>query len=313
MPTTAHRHLFRRHGLLGTVIDATVTGAGSAAIAADAAAACFGEIERLQRVFNVFDEHSELRRWRSGETAPGPELTEVNALAAAWRERSGGAFDPAAGALMTLWDTARSNGALPDGDAIAHVIDEMGRGVASDWSLNAIAKGWIVDRAVRHAFRPDAMSGLTVNAGGDLLTLGASPIIVGIEDPHRPFDNVPPLTRVAVHDAALATSGRGRRGWSIAGVWYGHVVDPRTGWPVGHVASASVVAPDAATADVVATVLAVLPIAEGVAFADGLDLACLILDAAGDAHRNHRWCAAEEAATAVVGSATSRDLHHATR
>ena len=43
----------------------------------------------------------------------------------------------------------------------------------------------------------------------------------------------------------------------IAGKRYGHVLDPRTGWPASGVLSASVVASDAATADALSTALLV--------------------------------------------------------
>ena len=81
---------------------------------------------------------------------------------------------------------------------------------------------------------------------------------VGIEDPRWPFDNVPPMVQISLANAALATSGTGRRGFVVGGVKYGHVIDPRTGIPVDHVLSASVVAPDAVTAGALATAAMVL-------------------------------------------------------
>jgi thiamine biosynthesis lipoprotein len=267
-----------------------VTVNGVEAHAADAlSAGLFAEIERLQGVFNGFDEHSELSRWRRGETVPGPELSEVIASAIAWRRRTRAAFSPAVGGLLDLWDTAQANGKRPTEQQIARVLGESGQESVESWNLNGIAKGWIVDRAARKAFASVPALGLVVNAGGDLLSLGQTPTVVGIENPRRPFDNVPPLARVAVKDAALATSGTTRRGWRIAGEWCGHVIDPRSGRPVSHIESASVIAPDAATADVLATSFTVLAVAEGIALADQFGVACLLLDADGRAHRNNAW------------------------
>ena len=102
---------------------------------------------------------------------------------------------------------------------------------------------------------------------------------------------------MTVRARGLATSGSARRGWRIAGRWYSHVIDPRSGRPVDHVASASVVAPDAATADAVATVLSVLAPAEGVAFVEGLDdvpdVAALVVGADGSTWRSAGWAALE--------------------
>ena len=266
-------HLSRRSGLLGTVIEVTISEAEDDE-AGHAAVACFDEIDRLQRIFKVFDDDSEISRWRSRRTDPGPELSDVNTLARTWRSRTGGAFDPAVGALMSLWDACAASGAPPAPVEITRTLAAMSADPRPHWNLNAIAKGWIVDRAARHAYGTVAMWRLIVNPGGDLVSLGTSQIVVGIESPLRPFDNVPPIARVAMADAGLATSGPARRGWEIAATWHGHVLDPRTAYPGGRVTSASVLAHDAATADVVATSLNVLPIADGLALADhGLQFA----------------------------------------
>jgi FAD:protein FMN transferase len=66
----------------------------------------------------------------------------------------------------------------------------------------------------------------------------------------------------------MATSGLAKRGFRISGTWYSHVIDPRTGWPVDHVSSASVVARNASTADALATVLSVLSPDEGLTWLD---------------------------------------------
>ena len=63
---------------------------------------------------------------------------------------------------------------------------------------------------------------------------------------------------IELRDAGMATSGRARRGYRIGGRWYSHVIDPRTGRTVDDVASVTVVASSAATADVLATLLGVL-------------------------------------------------------
>ena len=56
-----------------------------------------------------------------------------------------------------------------------------------------------------------------------------------------------------LRNAALGTSGAGEQFVIADGCRYGHVIDPRTGWPAAGVLSASVVASDAATADALST------------------------------------------------------------
>lgn len=130
--------------------------------------------------------------------------------------------------------------------------------------------------------------------------IGGDPILVGVEDPKRPYDNGSPLRQVAVDNGALATSGSSRRAWVIDGVRYSHVIDPRTGWPQRRIASASVIAPDVATADAIATALTVVEIDEGLTLSNSLRIACCIIDEAGVMHRNAMWHHAEQVA-AVSG------------
>jgi thiamine biosynthesis lipoprotein len=132
---------------------------------------------------------------------------------------------------------------------------------------------------------------VTVNAGGDLAHRGGPPIRVGVENPLRPYDNEPPLMTIEVADAGLATSGRARQGVRIGGVWHSHVVDPRTGRPVDDVASVSVTACDAGTADVMATVLGVLDLDEALAWASARGLAMLRIAPDGSRASTTGWAA----------------------
>lgn len=311
-PPTA---LFRHQPLLGTVVEVRCDGPAGDDEAEAVDAAVVAEIERLERIFTVHAPGSELRRWQRGEVeTPGPELTEVLAAALHWQARSGGAFNPAAGAVVALWRAAEARGVPPtpaeqaavadvvrqplyhlDPDGVPRLdiavdptVDLAGdRGVID---LNALAKGWIVDRALaagRTAAPPGA--DLVVSAGGDLRHTGPGSAQVGIENPLRPYDNEPPIVTVEVRDAGLATSGRARRGFRIGGRWYGHVVDPRTGATADHVAGITVVAPDAATADVQATVLGLMTPAEAAARSEAEGVACLVVAPDGTVTANDRW------------------------
>ena len=142
-------------------------------------------------------------------------------------------------------------------------IDGHGRpvrtGDCSMLNLNAFAKGWIVDRALELGWATGLAASIVVNAGGDLAHRGEPAVQVGVENPLRPYDNEPPLMTLALSNAGMATSGRARKGYRIGGRWYSHVIDPRTGHTVDTVASVTVIAPSAADADALATVLGVLP------------------------------------------------------
>ena len=140
-------------------------------------------------------------------------------------------------------------------------------GRVPDVDLDGIAKGYVVDRALAAV---TGTSRALVNLGGDLACRGT--FTVAIEDPATPYDNAPPLTRVTITDRALATSGTARRGL--------HIRDPRTGRPA-EVASVTLVAPDAMTADALATIVGILPPDEACELAEQYGAACLVVTPAG--------------------------------
>ena len=90
--------------------------------------------------------------------------------------------------------------------------------IATPIILNSFTKSYIIDRAVaRGARRPDRRARCVVNIGGDLVARGAWTETVGVTDPLDNADNAAPLTRLAVRDRAVATSGSYRRGFDIGG------------------------------------------------------------------------------------------------
>ncbi len=272
------------------------------AIAEQAELAILAEFSRLDAVFSTYRPDSELSRWTRAGGECSAELTEVLTAAEQWWQASRGAFHPAIGALRALWLLAAQQGEPPARETLAtltgphplpfRLVDGRVRQVAdcSGVDLNALAKGYIVDRAVAVGMAVHGVSSVVVNAGGDLVHAGAGSVEVGIEDPFRPYDNLPPRWRTSVENGALATSGLARRGFRVSGTWFGHVLDPRTGLPVERTASVSVRAPRAMDADALATICGVLPAREALAFLDSRDgCECLIVDDQGGVHASPNW------------------------
>jgi thiamine biosynthesis lipoprotein len=97
-----------------------------------------------------------------------------------------------------------------------------------------------------------------------LLSAGSSSILavggvdggwtVGVR---HPADKERRLAVARLRDAALSTSGSEEQFFEFDGKRYGHIIDPRTGWPAGRVASVTVIASSptvgAAVTDALAT------------------------------------------------------------
>lgn len=302
----------RYHPLLGTNVETRVEAvAGSVdearRLAGAAEDAAVEEMVRLQAIFTVFDPDSELCRWRTGATEViSVELSACLAAAEYWWRVSGGAFHPASAALRARWLSAETSDVLPDDAELADIVaglaalpfavrpDRRGTvridrvGDCSGVDLNAIAKGYIVDRAVLRATECPGVVDVLVNAGGDLRHLGERVLRVGVEDPDDRGRG--PVAVIALAGGALATSGFVHRGFRVSGTWYGHVLDPRSGWPVHGRPSTTVRAVDAVTADAVATVANVLDWPETESLVDGLPgVAVLSVDPDGGRRRTGSW------------------------
>lgn len=133
--------------------------------------------------------------------------------------------------------------------------------------LGGTAKGWLVDQTLARLSRSGSV---LVDAGGDIGVSGprsdgqAWPIEVS-----HPWPNQPPIALIALKNGGIATSGRDYRRWPTANGWSHHLIDPRTSQPATtDVLSATVIGPDAASADWAAKVVLLLGSNAGLAWLD---------------------------------------------
>ena len=302
-PAQAEVRTARLDHVLGTSL--TMTAVGADASAAEAAfRAALQEIDRLDAVLSGWRDDSELAALnRSREWRASPDLYAVVAAAETWRERSGGAFDGRLGGVEALWRAAEADGAPPALsrlNQLASALEPVGLDAHSrlirrpepvTFALDGLAKGYVVDAALAAGRRTaPGLRGFMVDIGGDIAFWGASPAAggwrIGAADPARP-DASPILP--AVRQGAVATSGRGARDREIGGRRYAALLSPVTGQACTTL-SATVFASRAMDADALATALAVLPPAEGLALvARRPGTAALIVDADGRRHVTPGW------------------------
>jgi len=256
---------FHHENVLGTSFELKVHGVDAAA-ASRAEVVSLAEIDRLARIFSGYSPESEFSRWqrtRSERVPISADLLSVLAASERWQRESQGAFNPGVESLTRLWKTAAAADRLPTDSDLAGAVQDLARpawrldaaaGTAehlsgTPLSLNAIAKGYIIEQASAAAFRVPGVEGVLLEIGGDLRVRGRFPHWVTITDPRNDAENAQPLAAVSVADRGLATSGGYRRGVRVRGQSFSHILDPRTGHPVQDVVGVTVLAPDAMTAD----------------------------------------------------------------
>jgi thiamine biosynthesis lipoprotein len=188
-----------------------------------------------------------------------------------------GVFDPTTLPLMKLWNWKNKPPVVPTQQQIAEAKALVGwrkverrkgsvflpqQGMSID--LGGIGKEYAVDRVVTMGIQM-GIQNILVDFGQDVRVNGEPPERgfwhIGLEDPNSPGKC---WTGVAVRQHAVATSGDYIRSYIIDGRRYGHILDPRDGYPVNNGCMAvSIIAPHCTMAGILSTAAFVLGPKEG--------------------------------------------------
>jgi thiamine biosynthesis lipoprotein len=225
--------------------------------AARVAAAVQADVERLEAQYSRYRDASLLARINrvaasGGRIEVDAETAHLLDYAATCYAESNGLFDITSGVLRRAWDFKSPR--LPD----PHVLDGLLRHVGwqrlrwhkpvlefpepgLELDFGGIVKEYAADRAATLC-RAHGVEHALINLGGDIRVAGphpdGGPWRIGIRDPR----DGGVLQTLELYSGALASSGDYERCILIDGLRYGHILDPRTGWPVRHMAAVSVVA-----------------------------------------------------------------------
>ncbi len=223
------------------------------------------------------------------------ETLSLMGYADALYSSSGGLFDITSGVLRRAWNfRGRELPARQTLDALLPLVgwQRVERGVGAvrlplpgmEIDLGGFGKEYAADRAaalltglgVRHGY---------VNLGGDMRIVGprpdGKPWTMGVQDPR---DSKRLVGGIDIASGALATSGDYERFIEVDGARYCHVLDPRTGMPVSHWRSVSVLAPLAVAAGSCSTIAMLLQ-RDGLAFLEQSGMAYLAIDQQGSTYR----------------------------
>jgi len=293
-PVTLKRAQF----LMGTLVELTAV-APSDAIAQASLTAGFQEIRRLENMLSTWIETSELSRVNQaaglepvGVSAETFELLRRALEAAEYTE---GGFNIAIGPAVQLWnipEDPRIPSAMELEIAAQYVdyrrihLDQTRRTVFLEKpgmriDIGGIGKGFAAEKAAAVMREIGATGGL-VAVAGDFRVFGrradgtAWPI--GIQHPRKPGKILAMLDAI---DEAISTSGDYERYFMKDGVRYHHILDPETLQPARLCRSVTIIAPDATTADALATGVFVMGPVRGMALVERLGLGAVIVDAQG--------------------------------
>jgi thiamine biosynthesis lipoprotein len=203
------------------------------------------EAWRVEQKFSRYRDDSIvswIHRNRGTEITVDEETAGLIDFASQCYELSDGLFDITSGLLRRAWKFDGSD-RVPEPDAVGRLLPHVGfdrvkwhrphltlpEGMEIDFG--GIGKEYAVDRAFEILSLRRSVPFL-INFGGDLRAnarTSRGPWQIGIE---RPDTDGQAGRVLELEHGALATSGDSHRFLLKDGVRYGHVLNPRTGWPI---------------------------------------------------------------------------------
>jgi thiamine biosynthesis lipoprotein len=264
----------------------------------EAASAALQVVDRLEDQMSVYRFHSELSHLnaRAAHEAVSvePQLFELLLRAVQFSIATEGGFDPTSGPLVALWRHCKKERRLPTDEELAAARGRLGchkvifereastirysePGVTLN--LNAMGKGYALDRAA--AILGPAVSDWLMHGGhSSILARGSHAGCEGwpisISHPLLPGRR---LATLQLKGRGMSTSGSMMQYFRHEGRRYGHIIDPRTAWPVETMLSVTVLAADAAQAEALSTAFFVIGVEKAREYCHNHDVAALLVPA----------------------------------
>jgi thiamine biosynthesis lipoprotein len=306
--TSQREQVYRKSTILmDTVVTVTVV-SSSGKDAELAIEESFSIIKTLQQLTDFYSPDSEVSSVNRNAGISAVSISEdtLDAVMIAHRvsEDTLGGFDITIGAVSAAYDF--TNPRKPDPQMLASLLPLVNyrnivinmndstvflakKGMRID--LGGIMKGYAADKAVDVLKRRGIRAGL-VSVAGDIRSFGhkpdGKPWKVGIRNPNAKRNKDEIMTTLELTDMAISTSGDYERFFEIEGQRVHHLISPFTGVPVKECRSVSVIGPQGAITDSLATGVFVLGPAKGLALLNKMGFEGIIVDIHGNVHgTNH--------------------------
>ena len=202
------------------------------------------EADRIEQKFSRYRDDNIIHQINQGGEAVkvDPETARLLDFAQNCYSLSEGWFDITSGIMRRAWNFNQKE-SIPSQREINALLPNIGwhkvkwedpyltvpMGMEID--LGGIGKEYAVDSTLT-LLRRETENSFMINFGGDCNASGpmadGSPSMTGIEDPHRPGDAT---AVIQLKNGALATSGDVFKFIQHEGIRYGHILNPRSGWP----------------------------------------------------------------------------------
>lgn len=235
----------------------------------------FNLIEAVEDQLTIYRPESTVvdinRQAASGPVELDAELFALVELSLSLFRTTKGAFDITSTPLSRIWGFFKRTGRLPADEEIAEALSKVDSAQielnsqdrtirfhlpGTEINFNSIGKGYALDRVASHLDELGIKDYLWHGGSSSILARGRNRAslddcwTVGLRHPLEPHRRI---AEFHVRNRALGTAGGATQSFEVAGKKYGHILDPRTGWPAEGTYTSTVLAPTAAEADALAT------------------------------------------------------------
>ena len=263
----------------------------------------------LNKQFDIYHDYDGINNLKTINDNAGVAPVKVDSaiidmlkLSKDWYGKTNGIVNVAMGSVLSIWHDYREAGQndpskaeLPPmdqlQDAARHtdiggvVIDEQASTVYLNDSrlrldVGAVAKGYATEVAANKLIEKGYDSVL-LSAGGNIRAIGTpkdgvrGKWAVGIKDPDSPLagstDEANLLDVAFVTNLSVVSSGVYERFYTVDGVNYHHLIDPKTLMPADYYKAVTVVLENSGQADLLSTALFLMPPEQSLQYAESLD------------------------------------------
>lgn len=259
------------------------------------------ELIRYHQLFDIYHTYEGINNIKTINDQAGgepivvdPAIIELLELAKAMYEKTDGMVNAAMGSVLSVWHEYREagiddplNAKLPAMELLEErnqhtdiddvLIDKAASTVClrdpqMSLDVGSIGKGFAVQKAAE-LLKEQNINNVIISAGGNVYAVGTrpdnSPWTVGIQNPDTESAQ-PIVATVAVSDMAVVSSGSYQRYYTVDGVNYHHIINPKTLMPKLDVVSLSVITTDSGVADALSTALFNMEPQSGIALIESL-------------------------------------------
>lgn len=254
---------------------------------------CFELAETYEQLFSATVEGSDVWNINHGggeDVIVSAETVSILETAIEYAVMTDGALDPTIRPVSELWpfgseDDPEVPSEADIKEALSHVSYQkirLGRADTKETTqsgqstvslgdtdaaidLGAVAKGYIADQMKEYLLSQNVHSAC-ISLGGNVLVIGEkpdhSPFRIGIQKPFAPEGTS--LGTVEIRDTSMVTSGIYERCFYEGDVFYHHILDTATGYPVDNeLAAVTILCPSSTRADILSTACMCLGLEKG--------------------------------------------------